>query len=136
MPPNLVGRCTRRPARFGRVQGRQNWIGHPGSPISDSAYNPPPPRYLPYLLEDLETFISGPSDIPDVVRCAIVHYQFETIHPFSDGNGRMGRMVAGVMLAAGINLRWPIIDISSHMNEHRPRHYAGLMGVRMYSKWN
>ena len=70
------------------------------------------------------------------VRCAMAHYQFETIHPFSDGNGRVGRMVAGVMLAAGMGLRWPITDISSYLNEHRPRYYARMMGVRTCSKWN
>ena len=124
------------PSGPGEFRVRQNWIGRPGSSISDSAYNPPPPRYLPSLLEDLETFIGAPSDIPDVVRCAMVHYQFETIHPFSDGNGRVGRMVAGVMLSAGINLRWPIMDISSYMNEHRPRYYARMMEVRTCSRWN
>lgn len=124
------------PSGPGEFRVRQNWMGRPGSPMSDSAYNPPPPRYLPSLLEDLETFINGPSDMPDVVRCAMVHYQFETIHPFSDGNGRVGRMVAGVMLAAGTGLRWPVIDISSYLNEHRPRYYAKMMGVRTCSKWN
>lgn len=124
------------PSGPGEFRVRQNWMGRPGSPISDSTYNPPPPRYLPSLLEDLEAFINGPSDIPDVVRCAMAHYQFETIHPFSDGNGRVGRMVAGVMLAVGANLRWPVIDISSYMNEHKPGYYAKMTGVRTCSKWN
>ena len=124
------------PSGSGEFRVRQNWIGHPGSSIFDSVYNPPPPRYLPSLLEDLETFIGGPSDIPDVVRCAMVHYQFETIHPFSDGNGRVGRMIAGVMLAAGINLQWPIMDISSYMNEYRSQYYARMVGVRTCSRWN
>ena len=112
----------------------QNWIGG-GRDISDSKYVPPPPRYVPDLMNDLEEFISGHSDIPELLRCAMVHYWFEAIHPFHDGNGRVGRILLGLMLASYAQLAIPL-DISSYLEKNRLEYYNGLFKVGTCSEWN
>ena len=112
----------------------QNWIGG-GRNISDSKYVPPPPRYVPDLMNDLEEFISDHSDIPDLLRCAMVHYWFEAIHPFHDGNGRVGRILLGLMLAFYTQLATPL-DISSYLEKNRLEYYSGLLKISTCSEWN
>lgn len=112
----------------------QNWIGG-GRNVSDSKYVPPPPRYVPDLMNDLEEFISDHSDIPDLLRCAMVHYWFEAIHPFHDGNGRVGRILLGLMLASYAQLAIPF-DISSYLEKNQLEYYNGLFKISTCSEWN
>lgn len=112
----------------------QNWIGG-GREISDSKYVPPPPRYVPDLMHDLERFIHDHSDIHGLLRCAIVHYWFEAIHPFHDGNGRVGRILLGLMLTSYAQLTTPL-DISSYLEKNRLGYYSGLFKVSTCSEWN
>jgi Fic family protein len=111
----------------------QNWIGFGGN-ISDSKYVPPPPRYIPDLMNDLETFIND-SAIPGLLRCAMVHYWFEAIHSFHDGNGRVGRTLLGLMLASYAQLTTPI-DVSTYFEKNRLEYYNGLFRISTCSKWN
>ncbi len=81
--------AERNPGNFRRFQ---NWIGAPGSKIEDALYVPPSPEHLPDLLSNIESFIRNPpQDMPVLVQCAVLHYQFEAVHPFVDGNGRIGK---------------------------------------------
>lgn len=79
---------TRQP---GELRTAQNWIGAPGATIETATFVPPPPDELGTLMSDLERFIHEEPVLPPLVQAALVHYQFETIHPFNDGNGRLGR---------------------------------------------
>lgn len=112
----------------------QNWIGG-GRNISDSKYVPPPPRYVPDLMNDLEKFISDNSDVSGLLRCAMVHYWFEAIHPFHDGNGRVGRILLGLMLASYAQLAI-LLDISSYLEKNRLEYYSGLFKISTCSEWN
>lgn len=71
----------------------QNWIGPSGSTLETASYVPPPPEYLDDLRGDWEQFLDEPNTLPDLIRCAIIHEQFEAMHPFLDGNGRLGRLL-------------------------------------------
>lgn len=112
----------------------QNWIGG-GKNILDATYVPPPPRYVPPLMDDLEEFINGESEVSGLLRCAITHYQFEAIHPFHDGNGRVGRLVLCLMLASHARLTWPL-DISTYIKQKQMRYYNKLLRVSTHSEWN
>ena len=113
---------------------RQNWIGG-GKNILDATYVPPPPRYVPILMDDFVEFLSGESELPGLLRCAIAHYQFEAIHPFHDGNGRVGRLMLCLMLASHARLTWPL-DISTYINRKQLRYYNKLLRVSTHSEWN
>ena len=112
----------------------QNWIGG-GRNISDSKYVPPPPRYVPGLMNDLEEFISDHSDIPDLLRCAMAHYWFEAIHPFIDGNGRIGRLLIPLVLYEKGIMAEPLLYLSAYFDKHHEQYYDGLLAVSQKSRW-
>ena len=113
----------------GEFRRSQNWVG--GSTIRTARYIPPAEPYLPDLLTDLESFWHNEDIlVPDLIRCAISHYQFETIHPFLDGNGRIGRLFIPFYLIAKNKLRYPCLYISSYLESHRDEYYEGLTRVR------
>src|SRR5690606_12212559 len=91
---------------------------------------PPHQDHLGELLADWERFANEPSDMPPVVRSALLHYQFETIHPFLDGNGRIGRLLIGFGLIHDGVLTSPILHISRYFEQHRDDYYARLQAVR------
>jgi Fic family protein len=76
----------------GQFRDRQNWTGAPGSAVQDAVFVPPPPAEMLRALDDLERYLHADSSLPPLVRIALIHYQFETIQPFLDGNGRVGRL--------------------------------------------
>jgi Fic family protein len=118
---------TKSPGEF-RVT--QNWIGSPGCTLATANFVPPPPHEVMRTLGDLETFIHGEVDLPFLVKVGLVHAQFETIHPFLDGNGRMGRLLISFLLCASGVLQWPALYLSHYFQEHKSEYYARLQATR------
>ena len=113
----------------GEFRRSQNWIG--GSSPTDAIFVPPVFGDIPNLITDIEEFIHNPvCDLPDLVKIALIHYQFETIHPFNDGNGRVGRLLITLYLVSKGILKRPILYLSDYLESHRRSYYDKIMGVR------
>lgn len=116
----------------GEFRRSQNWIG--GRSPATAAFVPAPPDHLPQCLGELERFLHDDS-VPTVIRAALAHVQFETIHPFLDGNGRLGRLLIALMLCSDGVLREPTLYLSLYFKTHRARYYALLDAVRTKGDW-
>ena len=92
----------------GELRTNQVWIGAPGTPIQSAKFVPPPPNMIQDLLSDWERFVNQDNDLPPLIQCALMHYQFEAIHPFTDGNGRIGRLLIVLFLCAQQILPLPL----------------------------
>ncbi len=120
----------------GELRRSQNWIG--GTRPGNAAFVPPPPERVPALLADLERFIREPSPtqpspsplLPPLVRVALVHAQFETIHPFLDGNGRIGRLLIAALMEDWGLLPEPLMYLSGYLKQHQAEYYRRLSAVR------
>ncbi len=121
-----------RGSRFspGEFRRRQNWIGSPGSDVLTADFVPPPPDVMEDTLDDLERYIQEEDLTPNLVKAGLMHYQFETIHPFRDGNGRMGRLMITLYLCEKGTLRRPLLYLSEFINEHKSEYYARLQSAR------
>jgi len=106
------------------------WVGGPDATPETARFVPPLPEHIGALIDDWERFVNEPSQLPTLIRCALMHYQFETIHPFLDGNGRIGRLAIGLMLIAERRLSRPLLYLSSYLESHRDEYYGTLQAVR------
>jgi len=128
---NSVRGKDKNPGQFRNVQ---NWIGTPGTPIEDARFIPPDPMIVEEYMEKLVYFIH--SDYTDkIVQLAIVHAQFEIIHPFLDGNGRIGRLLIPLFLYSKKLLSRPMFYISEYLEAHRQEYYDKLLGVSESNDW-
>jgi Fic family protein len=114
----------------GEFRTTQNWIGPPGSTIESAPFVPPPPTELADLLSDWERFAHETPEMPLLVQNALLHAQFETIHPFLDGNGRLGRLLLVFFLIARGRLPAPLLYLSAYLEQHRGDYYAALQILR------
>lgn len=121
--------------RPGEFRTSQNWIGSSGSTIQNASFVPPPPHELPAALASLEKFVHSNEPIPALLRCALVHAQFETIHPFLDGNGRVGRLLITFLLCHDGILSRPLLYLSYYFKANRAEYYDRLNAVRFGGDW-
>lgn len=112
----------------GVVRQRPNWIG--SNDPATARFVPPPHTDLPAGLADWEAFLAEDLAMPPLVACALAHYQFETLHPFLDGNGRLGRLLIMLFLAEKGHLPVPLLYMSSYFEHHKEDYYNALQGVR------
>jgi Fic family protein len=117
----------------GEIRRSQNWIG--GTRPGNAAFVPPPAHRLPELLGDFESWIHAPSELPPLVRIGLLHVQFETLHPFLDGNGRLGRLLIALLLCEWSLLSRPLLYISLFFKTHRAEYYRRLDAVRTEGDW-
>jgi Fic family protein len=114
----------------GELRSSQNWIGPGGCTLAEATFVPPPPSEVPAALGALETFLHQQDDVPLLVKIGLAHAQFETIHPFPDGNGRVGRLLITFLLCERGVLRKPVLYLSHYFKRQRPAYYERLQAVR------
>jgi len=119
--------------RPGEVRSSQNWIG--GTRPGNAAYVPPPPHRLGELLGALEKYVHADDTLPPLVRAGLLHVQFETIHPYLDGNGRIGRLLVTLLLEHWKLLTKPLLYLSLFLKRHRQDYYRRLDRVRVDGDW-
>jgi Fic family protein len=118
----------------GELRRSQNWIG--GTRPGNAVFVPPPAHKVPKLIAELERFIHDPRpDLPPLVKTALIHVQFETIHPFLDGNGRIGRLLIGALLDHWGLLPEPLMYLSGYLKKHQFEYYRRLANVRLEGDW-
>jgi len=118
----------------GELRRSQNWIG--GTRPGNAVFVPPPPERVSDLLADLERFIhDAATDLPPLVKVALIHAQFETIHPFLDGNGRIGRLLIATLLEHWGLLKEPLMYLSGYLKQHQAEYYRRLSAVRSDGDW-
>ena len=118
----------------GELRTSQNWIG--GSRPGNAHFVPPPPHLVAELLANLEKFLHDETGrTPPLIKAGLAHAQFETIHPFLDGNGRVGRLLITLVLVAEHVLHAPLLYVSLHFKEHREEYYERLQRVRTHGEW-
>ena len=119
----------------GEFRLSQNWIGPPGSTISTAPYVPPPVEQMHACLDHLEKFVHAASDLPGLIRAGLIHHQFEAIHPFLDGNGRIGRLLAVLLLCEWDLLPEPLLILSGYLEANREAYYDRLLAVSRTGAW-
>jgi cell filamentation protein, protein adenylyltransferase len=110
----------------GEFRKSQNWIGPAGSTLRDATFAPPPPNEAAEAMGELEKYMHTKSGLPVLIDCALIHFQFETIHPFLDGNGRLGRLVITFHLYWRGVLHRPLLYLSFFFKRHRRKRWPGL----------
>jgi Fic family protein len=119
----------------GELRTSQNWIGPGGCTLHEATFVPPPPHEVPAALGALETFLHAESNLPQLLQIGLAHAQFETIHPFLDGNGRIGRLLITFLLCQRDILRKPVLYLSHFFKQHRTEYYEHLQAIRDHGAW-
>ncbi|MEA1978296.1 MAG: Fic family protein [Chloroflexota bacterium] len=119
----------------GEFRRSQNWIGPPGSTLEVARFVPPPVDEMHTALNDLEKYLHAPSELPSLVQAALIHYQFEAIHPFLDGNGRIGRLLITLLLIEWDLLSQPWLNLSAYFEMQRTAYYDNLLAVSQRGDW-
>lgn len=119
----------------GELRSTQNWIGPAGATLADAIFVPPPPEFLPQALGNLESYLHRDGTEPLLIKIGVAHAQFETIHPFLDGNGRIGRLLITFLLCERQALRKPVLYLSHFFKRHRQEYYESLQAIREQGDW-
>lgn len=120
----------------GEYRKSQNWIGPPGCTLDNATYVPPPPDpEMHECLKHWEVFVNQRGRMPELIQCALIHEHFEAIHPFLDGNGRIGRLLITLFLLERGRLTKPLLYLSSYFEQHRDEYYAHLQHIRTHGEW-
>lgn len=120
----------------GALRRNQVWIGAEGMPIDGARYVPPPVPQMKRCFDQLEKYLNQPPRLPALIRLALVHYQIEAIHPFEDGNGRIGRLLIVLMLCKEGILPQPLLYLSAYFEKNRQTYYDLLLAVSTRNAWN
>ncbi|MBI4267588.1 MAG: Fic family protein, partial [Chloroflexi bacterium] len=119
----------------GEFRQSQNWIGSPGATLNEATFVPPPVPEMLECLSQLEKFLHAESRLPPLVQAAMVHYQFEAIHPFLDGNGRIGRLLVALLLCQRNVLSKPLLYLSAFFEQRRQEYYDLLLKISSTGAW-
>jgi Fic family protein len=119
----------------GEFRRSQNWIGPDRCTLMDATYVPPPVEEMEQALGQFEAYLHAPSSVPLLIRLAAIHYQFEAIHPFLDGNGRIGRLLMTLLLYQEGALPEPLLYLSAYFERYRNEYYRLLLAVSQSGKW-
>ena len=119
----------------GEIRRSQNWVGPPGCSLQEATYVPPPVEEMKNALGEWEKYLHSASDAPPLIQCALMHYQFEVIHPFLDGNGRVGRLLITFFLWEKGLLAQPLLYLSAFFDRFRDEYYSRLLSVSKYGDW-
>jgi len=123
--------------RPGEFRTTQNYIAGLGLSLQDARFVPPPPGYIQPALDDLERYIHDDDpDVPPLIKIAFIHYQFEAVHPFEDGNGRIGRLLIPLLLVHWQLLPAPLLYLSAYFEQHRDQYNDLLLAVSEQSTWH
>jgi Fic family protein len=120
----------------GEFRRTQNWIGPPGSTLTSATYVPPPPEEMLECLNHWERFLNETGTLPALIQCALIHENFEAIHPFLDGNGRIGRLLITLFLMERKRLSKPLLYLSSYIERHKRDYYELLQQIRTEGDWS
>jgi Fic family protein len=120
----------------GEFRRSQNWIGPASCALNDATFVPPPVEEMKKALGDLEKFIHDKDKIDGLIQCAMMHYQFEAIHPFLDGNGRIGRLLTILFLCERQYLKYPLLYLSAYFERNCSQYYGRLLGVSQKGDWS
>lgn len=119
----------------GEFRTSQNWVGPPGCTLQAAQFVPPPPPVMKEALDGLERFLHDRDSLPVLIHCGLAHAQFETIHPFLDGNGRVGRLLITLLLCERRVLQRPLLYLSYYLKAHRAQYYDRLTAIRHEGDW-
>jgi len=119
----------------GELRRTQNWIGPPGCTLMDATFVPPPVNEMHRAFGAWEMYLNSEPGEPVLVQCALMHYQFEAIHPFIDGNGRVGRLLITFLLCEREILSLPLLYLSAYFEKHRDEYYRRLLAVSQRGNW-
>jgi len=119
----------------GELRTSQNWIGPSGCTLREASFVPPPPHEVSRLLSDFEKYLYADTDIPLLIKIGLAHAQFESIHPFLDGNGRIGRLLITFLLCEKKILQKPVLYLSYYFKRYRQEYYEKLQSVRDTGNW-
>ncbi len=132
----LMKGVRRNSATPGEFRRSQNWIGPAGSTPVTATYVPPPVKQMNEVLGRWELSLHARDQYPDLIQCELMHEQFEAIHPFLDGNGRVGRLLITLFLIERGRLTQPLLYLSAYIEEHREDYYRLLQRVRTHCDWS